>query len=99
MTHVRAADSSEVVNALTSPGMRYPKMSTECLTQSVSLTTAIFSADDYVRTTVFLATVLFLVGISGHFQVRAARYGLVIVGAVILSVAVAILITAPRPPS
>ena len=34
-------------------------------------------ADDYVRTTVFLATVLFLVGISGHFRVRVARYGLV----------------------
>ena len=56
------------------------------------------TADAYVRTTVFLATVLFLVGISGHFRVRAARYGLVAVGAVILSVAVAILITAPRPP-
>jgi hypothetical protein len=56
------------------------------------------TADDYVRTTVFLATVLFLVGISGHFRVRAARYGLVGVGAAILVVAVAILIGAPKPP-
>ena len=31
------------------------------------------NADDYVRTTVYLATVLFLVGISGHFRVRTAR--------------------------
>jgi hypothetical protein len=30
------------------------------------------TADRYVRITVFLATVLFLVGISGHFRVRAA---------------------------
>ena len=30
------------------------------------------TADKYVRTTVFLATVLFLVGISGHFRVRSA---------------------------
>lgn len=56
------------------------------------------TADDYVRTTVFLATVLFLVGISGHFRVRAARYGLVGMGAAILVVAVAILIGAPKPP-
>ena len=57
------------------------------------------TADDYVRTTVFLATVLFLVGISGHFRVRAARYGLIVVGVLILTVAVAILITAPKPPA
>jgi putative flippase GtrA len=47
---------------------------------------------------VFLATVLFLVGISGHFRVRAARYGLVGVSAVILALAVALLITSPKPP-
>src|SRR6185369_5841402 len=35
------------------------------------------TADKYVRATVYLATVLFLVGISGHFRVRIARYGLV----------------------
>ena len=56
-------------------------------------------ADDYVRATVYLATVLFLVGISGHFKLRAARYGLVVVGLVILAVAVATLTTLPRPPA
>jgi len=56
------------------------------------------TADRYVRVTVFLATVLFLVGISGHFRVRGARNGLVAVGAVILCVAVALLITSPKPP-
>jgi hypothetical protein len=57
------------------------------------------TADPYVRVTVFLATVLFLVGISGHFRVRAARYGLVAVGVIILVVAVAILIVSPKPPA
>jgi len=57
------------------------------------------TADDYVRTTVFLATVLFLVGISGHFRVRAARYGLVALGSAILVVAVTILAFAPKPPA
>jgi hypothetical protein len=56
------------------------------------------TADDYVRITVYLATVLFLVGISGHFRVRVARYGLVGIGVVILVSAVAILTTLPRPP-
>jgi hypothetical protein len=57
------------------------------------------TSDDYVRTTVFLASVLFLVGISGHFRVRAARYGLVAVGGAILLVAVVLLIAAPKPPA
>ena len=56
------------------------------------------TADRYVRITVFLATVLFLVGISGHFRVRAARYGLVAVGGVILVLAVTLLIVSPKPP-
>ena len=34
------------------------------------------NSDDYVRTTVFLATVLFLAGIGSHFGYRAIRYGL-----------------------
>jgi len=41
------------------------------------------NSDGYVRTTVYLATVLFLVGISGHFRVRAARLGLIGIGGVI----------------
>ena len=60
--------------------------------------TAGSNADGYVRTTVYLASVLFLVGISGHFRVRGARRGLVAVGGVILAVSVVLLILAPRPP-
>jgi hypothetical protein len=55
-------------------------------------------ADDYVRTTVFLAVVLFLVGISAHFPLRAARYGLIALGAVLLIVSLVQLGRLPRPP-
>jgi hypothetical protein len=56
-------------------------------------------ADRYVRITVFLATVLFLVGISGHFRVASARYGLVGLSVGILVFALVLLITAPSPPA
>jgi hypothetical protein len=56
------------------------------------------TADDYVRTTVFLASVLFLVGISGHFRVRIARIGLVATGSAILVLSVVLLATSPIPP-
>jgi len=56
------------------------------------------NADGYVRTTVYLATVLFLVGISGHFRVRAARLGLVGIGGFILVFSCVLLILAPKPP-
>ena len=56
------------------------------------------NADLYVRTTVFLASVLFLVGISGHFRLRTARVGLIVVGGAILVTSVVVLLTTPRPP-
>jgi hypothetical protein len=56
------------------------------------------NADLYVRTTVFLASVLFLVGISGHFRLRTARIGLIGVGGAILVTSVVLLLTTPRPP-
>jgi len=55
------------------------------------------TGDDYVRTTVYLATVLFLVGISGHFRVRSARLGLVLIGATILVFSAIQLISLPKP--
>ena len=57
------------------------------------------TGDKYVRDTVFLATVLFLVGISGHFPLRQARYGLIGVGALILIFAVLQLLELPAPPA
>jgi hypothetical protein len=57
------------------------------------------TADKYIRDTVFLATVLFLVGISGHFRIRSARLGLIAVGALLLVFAVIQLLGLPGPPS
>ena len=57
------------------------------------------TADKYIRDTVFLATVLFLVGISGHFRIRQARLGLIGIGALLLVFAVIQLLGLPGPPS
>jgi hypothetical protein len=57
------------------------------------------TADDYIRGTVFLAVVLFLVGISTHFPLRGARYALIGLAAVLLVVSVVQLAGLPRPPS
>jgi hypothetical protein len=56
------------------------------------------TGDKYVRDTVFLATVLFLVGISSHFPLRSARYGLIAVGVLLLVFAVVQLLGLPAPP-
>ncbi len=57
------------------------------------------TGDKYVRDTVFLATVLFLVGISGHFPVRQGRYGLIAVGGLLLVFSVIQLAELPGPPT
>jgi hypothetical protein len=56
------------------------------------------TADKYIRDTVFLATVLFLVGISGHFRIRIARLGLIAVAGLLLIFAVIQLLGLPGPP-
>ena len=55
------------------------------------------NADLYVRTTVFLASVLFLVGISGHFRLRTTRIGLIAVGGAILVTSVVLFSRHPSP--
>jgi hypothetical protein len=59
--------------------------------------TAATNSDNYVRNTILLASVLFLVGIGGHFAVRSARIGLVVVGAGILVFSIVLLIQEPKP--
>jgi hypothetical protein len=56
------------------------------------------TGDKYVRDTVFLATVLFLVGISGHL-LRSARYAVIGVGILLLIFSVVQLLGLPGPPS
>jgi hypothetical protein len=56
-------------------------------------------SDRYVRTTVFLASVLFLVGISTRFPLRGGRYALVGLGAVLLVISFVLLLQLPGPPT
>jgi hypothetical protein len=57
------------------------------------------TADKYVRLTVVLASVLFLVGISTHFPYRSVRYGLIGLGIALLVVSLVQLAALPVPPS
>jgi hypothetical protein len=56
-------------------------------------------AEDYVRVTVILASVLFIVGISSHFSTSAVRIGLVAVGAALLLAGALAILQLPGPPS
>jgi hypothetical protein len=56
------------------------------------------TADKYVRLTVLLAAVLFLVGIGSRFPVRVARYGLISVAGVLLVFSIVQLLGLPGPP-
>ena len=57
------------------------------------------TSDKYVRTTVFLASVLFLIGISTHFPIRSGRYALIAVGLAVLVFSLVQLAQLPRPPA
>jgi hypothetical protein len=57
------------------------------------------TADKYVRLTVLLAAVLFLIGIGSRFPVLVARYALIGTAAAILVVSVVQLVSLPGPPS
>jgi hypothetical protein len=54
--------------------------------------------DDYIRVTVVLASVLFLVGLSSHFPLTAIRWGLIGVGGALLVLAAVEIIRLPPPP-
>lgn len=57
------------------------------------------NSDRYVRVTVILASVLFILGISGHFPVRSARYTLIVIGGVLITYSVFELVRLPGLPS
>ena len=57
------------------------------------------TSDKYVRLTVVLASILFLVGISTHFPYRGVRYGLVGLGIALLVLSLVQLSELPLPPS
>jgi hypothetical protein len=55
--------------------------------------------DDYIRITVFLAAILFLVGIGSTFNLHAIRYALIILGAMLLVLAIVLLVLQPGLPA
>src|ERR1700691_1575488 len=55
--------------------------------------------DNYVRITVFLAAVLFLVGIGSSFKLPVVRYALVAFGSVLLIVSIVLIFQQPALPS
>lgn len=56
-------------------------------------------SDDYIRITVFLAAVLFLVGIGSTFKLHQIRYALITFGTALLILAVVLLFQQPGLPS
>ena len=56
-------------------------------------------SDNYIRITVFLAAVLFLVGIGSTFKLHQIRYALITFGTVLLVLAVVLIFREPGPPS
>ena len=55
--------------------------------------------DDYVRITVFLAAVLFLVGIGSSFKLYTIRYALIVLGAMLLVLATVFILRQPGLPT
>jgi hypothetical protein len=55
--------------------------------------------DKYIRTTVILASILFLAGISTQFTYPRVRYGLIGVGALLLVFAIQQILSLPGPPT
>jgi hypothetical protein len=56
------------------------------------------TSDEYIRTTVILASVLFLVGISTQLPMRPVRYGLLAVGTGLLIFGGVLILLLPTPP-
>jgi hypothetical protein len=56
------------------------------------------NADNYIRDTIYLATILFLIGISGHFRFFRIRVGLVLLSGLMLIVAILEIVTSPPVP-
>ncbi len=62
-------------------------------------TQAGLTGDNYVQITVFLAAVLFLVGIGSSFKLHGVRYALITFGSVLLIIAVVLILKQPALPS
>jgi hypothetical protein len=57
------------------------------------------TSDNYVRITVLLAVVLFVVGIGSSFKLKGVRYALIVFGSILLIVSVVLITQQPGPPA
>jgi hypothetical protein len=57
------------------------------------------TGDNYVRITVFLAAVLFLVGIGSSFKLNSVRYALITFGSVLLIISIVLILQQPGLPA
>lgn len=57
------------------------------------------TSDKFIRVTVYLASVLFLVGISTRFPLRGGRYALIGLGAAMLVLSFVQITQLPGPPT
>ncbi len=56
------------------------------------------NADNYIRDTIYLATILFLIGISGHFRFLRIRVALVTLSGIMMLVAIFEIVASPPIP-
>jgi hypothetical protein len=56
------------------------------------------NADNYIRDTIYLATILFLIGISGHFRFLRIRLALVLLSGIMMIVAIVEIAASPPIP-
>jgi hypothetical protein len=62
-------------------------------------TRAGFISDSYIKITVFLAAVLFLVGIGSTFKLLRVRFALIVFGSALLIISIVLILRQPRLPS
>jgi hypothetical protein len=83
----------EYVNPLLDEGARLNEVSDRTFDEG---TEARHQADEYIRTTVVLATVLFLLALSQRFLIRRVRIGVVVLAAALMVYGLATILTFPR---
>jgi hypothetical protein len=74
------------------------KLDSQAATKFAAGNDAALVGDDYVRITVFLAAVLFLVGIGSSFKLPGIRYALVVFGSVLLILSIVLILRQPVLP-
>jgi hypothetical protein len=78
---------------------RAARLDNEANTHAAAGESAGVAGDQYIRVTVVLAGVLFLIGIGSTFTIAGVRYILLGVGAALLVAAIVLITSLPSPPA